>query len=442
MTSTKSELITPELMFRKIGQNLKRQGFAQILNIIPFVHFFGNAWLLALKIKLGAFFKRAGTTLNSMELVTAGKMMRTSAICYLPVIIIYNFRFFIVLNFTIALLQITPETQQSFDASFLFIYFIIFFIISTILIFFRTAQISYEYMCFKEIKYFFIYQLPASSSIKQKAIFNASFVMFGVCLAFFLSNLIGENTITSFSFSLSSNRMVGLLLIIIGAAVVVFAYFNLGNTFIALSKKSESLISRDVVVRAPVGPPSLDNNLVITHRTRLVSNKVAEVLITLMFLEILVLLFIPDWIVYNETRSEIFVGSYWIYIIYFYIQLISKSNFDILILLFFYFLFFFNPVVTAIAIIEEINLYKKYWRYNFIPLKTAFFIHFYANLVHILVEGIYDFALWVVNEIYIFPKPFSLMILIFILWMVVKSEAKRPKQFFEYLHDKSNLMDV
>ncbi|MHA1371151.1 MAG: hypothetical protein ACTSRA_15730 [Promethearchaeota archaeon] len=188
MSNTKSELTTQELMFRKIGQNLKRQGVAQILNAIPFVHFFGNAWLLALKFKLAAFFKNTGTTLNSVEFVTAGEMMRASATFYLPVIIIYNFRFFLVLNYTIVLLQITPETQRSFDASFLFTYFIIFFIMSTILIIFRVALISYEYMCFKEIKYFFIYQLPASSSIKQKAIFNASFVMFGVCLAFFLSS--------------------------------------------------------------------------------------------------------------------------------------------------------------------------------------------------------------------------------------------------------------
>ncbi|MHA1372038.1 MAG: hypothetical protein ACTSRA_20255, partial [Promethearchaeota archaeon] len=100
MSNTKNESTTPELMFRKIGQNLKRQGVAQILDAIPFVHFFGNAWLLALKIKLGAFFKSAGTTMNSVELVTAGKMMRASAICYLPVIIIYNIRFFLVLNFS------------------------------------------------------------------------------------------------------------------------------------------------------------------------------------------------------------------------------------------------------------------------------------------------------------------------------------------------------
>ncbi|MHA1697288.1 MAG: hypothetical protein ACTSWN_00445, partial [Promethearchaeota archaeon] len=137
MSSKKSELNTQELLFRKIGQNLKRQGVAQILDAIPFVHFIGNVWLLALKIKLGAFFKRAGTTMNSVELVTAGEKMHASAMCYLHVIIIYNIRFFIVLNFTIAMLQITPETQQSFDASFLFTYFITFFIVSTILIIFR-----------------------------------------------------------------------------------------------------------------------------------------------------------------------------------------------------------------------------------------------------------------------------------------------------------------
>ncbi|MHA1370576.1 MAG: hypothetical protein ACTSWN_14055 [Promethearchaeota archaeon] len=44
-TSTKNELLTPDLMFSERGQNLKRQGVAQILNVIPFVHFFGNAWL-------------------------------------------------------------------------------------------------------------------------------------------------------------------------------------------------------------------------------------------------------------------------------------------------------------------------------------------------------------------------------------------------------------
>ncbi|MHA1715252.1 MAG: hypothetical protein ACTSXP_06385, partial [Promethearchaeota archaeon] len=81
MSSTKSELNTQELLFRKIGQNLKRQGIAQILDAIPFVHFFGNAWLFALKIKLGAIFKSAGAALNSVELVTAGKKMRGSATC-------------------------------------------------------------------------------------------------------------------------------------------------------------------------------------------------------------------------------------------------------------------------------------------------------------------------------------------------------------------------
>ncbi|MHA1372234.1 MAG: hypothetical protein ACTSRA_21245 [Promethearchaeota archaeon] len=352
MSSKKSELITLELMFRKIGHNLKLQGVAQILNIIPFVHFIGNAWLFALKIKLGAFFKSAGAALNSVEFDTAGRKMRASAICYLLVIIIYNFRFFHILNFTIVLLQITPETQQSIDATFIITYFIGFVILSIILIIFRVALISCEYMCFKEIKFFFINQLPGSST-KQKDIFNASFVMFGVCFAFFLSNLIGENTIISLSFSLSPDRIVGLLLIIIGIAVVVFAYFKLGKTFITLSKKSESLISRDVTVGAPVSP-YLDKNLVITHRTRLVSNKIAKILIILMFLEIIVWLIIPFNIEIYGTRSKIYVlRSYWIY---FYNKIILKlnfNNFDIFILFIFTFFYFFLLSVILIAIIEE-----------------------------------------------------------------------------------------
>ncbi|MHA1371147.1 MAG: hypothetical protein ACTSRA_15710 [Promethearchaeota archaeon] len=234
-----------------------------------------------------------------------------------------------------------------------------------------------------------------------------------------------------------------MFLIIIGVAVVVFAYFNLGNTFIVLSKKSESLISRDVVVGEPVAP-SLDNNLVFAHRTLLVSKKVAKVLIALILLEILALLFIPDTIVYNETRSEIHVGSSKTY---FYKQLILESNFDIPILLFSHFLFWFNPVVTAIAIIEEIYFYKKYRGHDFIPLKTAFLIHFYANLIYTLVRDInafiiFNFTWACVHKIIIYPKLISLSILIFILWMVVKLKAKRAKQFFESHHDKSNLMDV
>jgi len=137
----------------------------------------------------------------------------------------------------------------------------------------------------------------------------------------------------------------------------------------------------------------------------------------------------------------------WPYWIYFYKQLIIKLNFDIFWFPFLSFLFFINPVVIAVAIIEKIKLYKKYWGYNFIPLKTAFFIHFYTNLVYTLVRGInalivFYFRWAYVNEINIFPKLFSLMILIFILWMFVKSEAKRANRFFESLPDKSNLMDV
>ncbi|MHA1368685.1 MAG: hypothetical protein ACTSRA_03060 [Promethearchaeota archaeon] len=432
MSSKKNELITPELMFRKIGQNLKRQGIAQILNVIPFVHFFGNAWLFSLKIKLGTFFKRVGTALNSVELITAGEKMRASAICYLPIIIIYNFRFFLVFNFTILLLQITPETQQSFDASYLFFYFIIFTILSTILIIFRTAQISYEYMCFKEIKYFFIYQLPDSSSTKQKAIFNASFIMFGVCLAFFLSNLIGENTITSFSFSLSSNRIVGLILIIIGVAVVVFAYFNLGKTFIALSKKSESLISRDVIVGAPVGP-SLDTNLVFPHRTRLVSNKVAKILTKLMFLEIIVWLIIPFYIFFYSGSSNIYIWSYWIY---FYKQLILRLNFDISSFLFLSFFYFFLLSVTLIAIIEGLLQYKKYRRYNSIPLRTAFFMRFCVTLAY----SIFLLLGWYFTSIIswytiIFPQAALLFLIVFISGMIVRSKATRVNHHFDRSYD-------
>ncbi|MHA1714293.1 MAG: hypothetical protein ACTSXP_01505, partial [Promethearchaeota archaeon] len=190
--------------------------------------------------------------------------------------------------------------------------------------------------------------------------------------------------------------------------------------------------------------PSLDTNLVITHRTRLVSNKVAEVLIKLMFLEILVLLILPFHISYYETRFEIHVWSYWIY---FYKQLILKLNFDIFMFLFFSFLFFFNPAVTAVAIIEEIKLYKKYRGNNFIPLKTSFFIHFYLNFVYVLIIGYFGFmsSSYAANALHltaIFPQPTPLMILIFILWMIVKSEAKRANRFFESPHDKSNLMDV
>ncbi|MHA1371152.1 MAG: hypothetical protein ACTSRA_15735 [Promethearchaeota archaeon] len=205
----------------------------------------------------------------------------------------------------------------------------------------------------------------------------------------------------------------------------MFAYFNLGKTFFMLSKKPESLISRDVIVGASVGP-YLDTNLVITHRTRLVSNKVAEVLIILMFLEILVLLILPFHISYYETRFEIHVWSYWIY---FYNQLILKLNFDIFMFLFFSFLFFINPVVTAVAIIEEINLYKKYRGNNFIPLKTAFFVHFYLNFVYVLIVGI--FGLFIFHFGWAAAHEIN-----------IKLKAKRAKQFFESHHDKSNFMDV
>ncbi|MHA1371987.1 MAG: hypothetical protein ACTSRA_19990 [Promethearchaeota archaeon] len=445
MSNIKSELNTQELLFRKIGQNLKRQGIAQILDTIPFVHFFGNAWLLALKIKLGAIFKRAGTTLNSVDLVAAGEKMRASAICYLPVIIIYNIRFFFILNSSIILLQITPETDSSFTY---FYYFADIFRLSIILFIFRTFLLIYEYMSFKEIKFFFIYQLPASSSTKQKALDNTNSVMFDICLAFVLSKLIAEIIITSYPLWLLGLKslllMPWLWLLLAGVAVAGYAYFNLGKTFIALSKKSESLISRDVVAGVPVGPPSLYTNLALTHRTRVVSNKVAEVLITLMILEILVLLILPFYFVYNETRSEIHMVSYWIY---FYNQLILKVNFEVFWFVYLSFLFFINPVVTAVAIFEEIKLYKKYRGYNFIPLKTAFFVHIYINLGYVLIMGYFDFILSIIGRpplihTFIFPQPTPLTILIFILLVVVKLKAKRTKQFFESSHDKSNYMDV
>ncbi|MHA1370940.1 MAG: hypothetical protein ACTSWN_00435 [Promethearchaeota archaeon] len=448
MSNTKSELTTQELMFRKIGQNLKRQGVAQILDAIPFVHFIGNAWLLALKIKLGAFFKRVGTTLKSVELVTAGKMMRASAICYLLVIIIYNIRFFLVLNFSIFLLQITPHSGPIYS----FYYLIKFFVLSIILIIFRSALISYEYMCFKEIKFFFINQLPGSFT-KQKAINDAGSVMFNICLGFSLNRLIGENSIIAFPVNLSWLLAVKLLflvpwswllwLLFAGVTVIVYAYFKLGKTFIVLSKKIESLISRDVIVDEPVAP-SLNNNLVFTHRTRVVSNKVAEVLIKLMFLEILVFLILPYSITFYITRFEIRVWSYWIY---FYNELILKVNFDISWFVYISFLFFINPVVTAVAIIEEIKLYKKYRGYNFIPLKTAFFIHFYINFGHVLIMGYlgffgFNYAWAAYHRIFILPQPILLMILILILFMLVKSEAKRANRFFESHHGNFNLMDV
>ncbi|MHA1372149.1 MAG: hypothetical protein ACTSRA_20820 [Promethearchaeota archaeon] len=442
MSSTKSELTTPELMFSKIGQNLKRQGVAQILNIIPFVHFIGNAWFLALKIKLYAIFKSTGAALNSVELVTAGKKMRASAICYLPVIIIYNIRFFLILNFSIIPFLTPEETYPSF-LSYLF-YFII---LSIILIIFYMVLSSYEFACFEEIKLFFINQLPGSFT-KQKAINGAGSVMYSICLGFFLRRLIGESTIINFPLRLLA--LISLLLepwlwlLIAGVAVVGYAYFKLGNTFITLSKKPESLISRDVIVGESV-PPSLDTKLVITHRTRLVSNKVAKILIILMFLEILVLLILPFDISFYSGSSDIYTWSYWIY---FYNKLILKLNFDISWFLFFSFLFFINPVVTAVAIIKEIKLYKKYRGNNFIPLKTSFFIHFYFNFVYVLIMGsvalhpVTYYAMALFNFTIIYPQFTPSMILILFLFMIVKSEAIRAKRFFESLHDKLNLMDV
>ncbi|MHA1700376.1 MAG: hypothetical protein ACTSWN_16175, partial [Promethearchaeota archaeon] len=88
-----------------------------------------------------------------------------------------------------------------------------------------------------------------------------------------------------------------------------------------------------------------------------------------------------------------------------------------------------------VAIIEEIKLYKKYRGYDFIPLKTAFFIHFYINFVYVLITGYFSlfyfyFRWWSAGEINIYLQPILLMILIFILWMIIKSEAKRANRFF------------
>jgi len=245
--------------------------------------------------------------------------------------------------------------------------------------------------------------------------------MFCIIFAFFTTNLIGEG--------LQSFGMDGSFFVIIGSISILAVDLGLGNIFLTLSKKPEIVIYMNENATRRVDLP-LDQKPVLKHGKRYVSAKFARILIKLMFIEIVILIFIPlliEYRIYARYTNRLYIYNYWTF---FYV-VVFKQKHDVIVLLIITILFFLNPFGTAFAFIKELQLYKKYRNCDLIPLRNAFFVHFYANLVYNFVLLFYSFILFIagimlpLDAIYIIPQPIPLTIVMIIIFLLVWLKAKR-----------------